>query len=290
MFEFEMDMPNDLETFASSASSWGHGGGPFDHLVNQYMGLFELSETDAIEKVRSIYGLLPPNTRGGPPSKAAAYLVKLEPPLNTPEIVRDAGGLEEVPTTVCGTSDSGVLVQFCRVDERTRHAIARHFAHNKWGNAPTFLQLTRASKSLSANSAAPFLGFDATLPQNRLNSCEVHYRPMQDEYPVWYFVYGPLADPDELRVILNLECMPSYRPASVLGARLLSENAITDACSFKDEFRVQGKAFHAINEAQEESLRFSVTEKFEVMRCRMVFEDSGDEINALVFGYAGNDL
>ena len=175
------------------------------------------------------------------------------------------------------------------MNEKGRQAISTHFKTNRLGNAPTFLQLTQAAKSLSSYSAAPFLGLDATLPQHRLGSGEV-YRPLQDEYPVWYFAYGPLTNADELAVILNTTEEPTYRAAVVHHARLLSANAISGGDLME---RVLGKAFLVDTAEKEESLRFSVTDKFEVVRCRITFGEggvTGASTNALTFRYIGHDL
>lgn len=125
------------------------------------------------------------------------------------------------------------------------------------------------------------------MPQYRLDSAGGDFRPRRDEYPVWYFVYGPLADVDELAVILRRSDEPEWKSAVVYGARMLSQNAMDDA---EPMCTVLGMALSVRTAKDEESLRFSVTDKFEVVRCKMMLVETGELVTGLTFRYIGRDL
>ncbi|KAF7538443.1 hypothetical protein G7Z17_g12634 [Cylindrodendrum hubeiense] len=286
-----MNTLDELESLAQASAHDGPlPGRPEVETIQQYMDLFDLNKTEAIDKINELQGLIPERETAPKPPRAAAYLVMLQGSLSSAKIVKSIAGLVEVPEVVIGTDDSGREALFCRVDHDTRVQIATHFAENNLGPIPTFLQLTLAEKYLGPDSPAPTLGLDATLPQNRASSIGAVFRPSQDEYPVWYFFYGPLADPGELSIILRLSCEPEYSSASITGGRLLAWNAIVDAHSHEPQAEIQGKAFLVRTQKEEESLRFSVTDKFEVVRCRILFTNSGNVVDGLTLRYAGTDL
>lgn len=283
-----MDTLADLESFATNAASEGdRPKRPSSETVSQYMDIFGLNERDAAAKIHELQGLLPEKAPVPQRQSAAAYLVKLQEHLPTAEVVQAIAQSAEIPEVVTGTDDSGRETYFCRVDHDGRIAIAAHFADGALGRAPTFLQLTQAAKSLSNVSAAPMLGVDTTMPQHRADKAGVEFRPRQEEYPVWYFVYGPLADPNELAVILGRSEGPDYRAAAVYGARLLSSNAMVDA-EISDV--VLGEALYVTSQKDEESLRFSVTDKFEVVRCKMMLIETAEVVDGLAFRYVGKDI
>jgi hypothetical protein len=287
-----MDTLNELESLAQSSSLPEDPVPPKPELetIRQYMDLFDLSKEQAIEKINELGGFIPQRATSPKKSRAAAYLVKLQGPLSDAETVKSIAGLPHTPEVMAGTDDTGGEARFCRVDHAGRSKIANYFAENDLGPNPTFLQLTLANKALSHESAAPTLGRDATLPQYRADSMNTDFKPSQDEYPVWYFMYGPLTDPKELSIILRLSGQPEYHSATVTGGRFLSWNAIVDADIGQSSSESQGKAFLVQTERQEEALRFSVTDKFEVVRCSIRFTDSGKLVDGLTFRYAGSDL
>ncbi|KAH6900387.1 hypothetical protein B0T10DRAFT_542668 [Thelonectria olida] len=181
----------------------------------------------ATEKINELRDFIPQRAPVPKKSRAVAYLVKLQ-------AVKSIAGLPHTPEVMTGADD-------------TRR-------ENDLGPNPTFLQLTLAEKALSHGSAALTLGLDVTLPQNRAESMKTVFKPSQDEYQLWYFMYGTLADPKELSIVLP----------TVTGGRFLSRNTIVDADIGQSSPKSQGKAFLVQTEQQEEALRFSVTDKFEV--------------------------
>lgn len=287
-----MDALNELESLVESSKLQEDplSTEPELEAIRQYMDLFDLSEKEAIDKINELRDFIPQRTSAPRKSRAAAYLVKLQGPLADAEMVKAMAGLPHTPEVMTGTDDTGREAHFCRVDHAGRCKITAYFAEQDLAPNPTFLQLTLADKTLSHASAAPTLGLDATMPQHRANSIETIFKPVQDEYPVWYFMYGPLADPKELSVVLRLAGQLEYHSASVAGGRFLSWNAIVDADAEQSSLECLGKAFLVQTEREEEALRFSVTDKFEVVRCNIRFTDTGKLVDGLTFRYAGSDL
>lgn len=180
--------------------SRGHHTDPQDHLV-------AANEADARAA-----------TEAAQIGFAATYLILLEGPFESVEEVGIAAGLRDPPEMVTGTAAPGDVTCFCRIGEASKAAILSYLVEERSSYRLTFLQITRAAKALSETSAAPFLGRDTTLAQFRASSADAVSRPRQDKYPVWYFVYGPLSDPEELSTILLLDdADPAYRPAAVYG-------------------------------------------------------------------------
>ncbi|KAH7156401.1 hypothetical protein EDB81DRAFT_389693 [Dactylonectria macrodidyma] len=79
------------------------------------------------------------------------------------------------------------------------------------------------------------------------------------------------------------------RPAYITGGRLLAWNAIGDAVGNEAQHEIPGKAFLVQTPKEEESLRFSFTDKFEVVRCVIRFTDSGIVEDGLTFRHTSTD-
>ncbi|EOD52237.1 putative aig2-like protein [Neofusicoccum parvum UCRNP2] len=125
-----------------------------------------------------------------------------------------------LPPPITGTAEDGTPTLFLRIPATTKRAIETYLASSSTGSRPpTFIRLSIAHKDLSPHSAHPTLGIDATLPQHRGPG----RRPHQDEYPVWYFFYGTLADPETLARLFDLaegEQRPVLKPAIIHGGRM----------------------------------------------------------------------
>lgn len=136
--------------------------------------------------------------------KPSTYLVKLEGSLASAAEIRRAAGMTSAPTLIRGTGDAGDEAYFVRVDGTAKKAILDSLARTTF--QPTFIRISRAVKALSDSSMHPILGIDPTLPQHRPDHIGplLTYSPAQDQYPVWYFFYGSLADPDILSRLLSL--------------------------------------------------------------------------------------
>ncbi|RMD40106.1 hypothetical protein DV735_g5027, partial [Chaetothyriales sp. CBS 134920] len=133
---------------------------------------------------------------------------------------------------------------------------------------------------------APALGLvegTSTLPQ---------YRPDYplggpDQFPVWYFFYGTLADPAVLKHQLALTIEPCLVPAVVEGGCVRTwagkYKALVDA---PRDCCVDGRAFLVESREQEDALRFYETDRYEVVRCRIVA--SNHVFSGLTFRFNGS--
>ncbi|KAK4227410.1 hypothetical protein QBC38DRAFT_499409 [Podospora fimiseda] len=92
------------------------------------------------------------------------------------------------------------------ITAKTIQAIKQHSAELTVSVVTRFLPIS-TEKSLSAFSIHPTLGIESTLPQYRIDSLHNSrgLLPKQGQYPVWYFFYGTLAQPDVLNQLLGLE-------------------------------------------------------------------------------------
>lgn len=220
--------------------------------------------------------------------RRTTYLLKLEAPLESAEKVQEAASLLLLPKTSKGTGETGD-VTFCTVDSCTRQKPVNWIAQHCPTFRPTMVRLSKSAKELSSISMAPLLGKEGTImPHQRADDPAFVPTPMQDQYPVWYFFYGNLAQPNELQQRLNLDGPPEYVPARVRGGKLLSwrgqYRALVDA---EADISTQGSAFSVDSREHEDILRFYETEKYEVVRCEIEMEHSVER--GLVFRFAGSD-
>ena len=233
---------------------------------------------------------VPPTARSSQPSKATKYLLKMERPLHSIDAIQTAAGhnTNAIPTLL-GTDSSGNAATFCLVDASTREAILAWLGSQKSPFQPTFVRYSQAEKALSSYSPFLTLGVDTTLPQHRLTSSSSTPSPAQDEYPVWYFSYGTLADGAVLRRLLDDDIAPVYRPARVLGGELTTwgekYKALVNA--YSKGAAVEGSAFLVRTAAEEDALRCYETDRYEVVRCTMEMLDDGTSVMGLSFHFVG---
>ncbi|KAI9724157.1 MAG: hypothetical protein M1828_003902 [Chrysothrix sp. TS-e1954] len=218
---------------------------------------------------------------------AASYLLLLEDVLEDVALIQDIAGLSETPEVSQATSDRGDAT-FCRISARTKTAVQDWLSRQPATSfRPTFVRLSKATKALDAMSLSPTLGLDATLPQNRCADATTTFKPCQDEYPVWYFFYGTLADEDFLEGLLSTPERPVLTPASISGGLVKvwggKYKALVDGCA---EDRVEGWTLLVTSKDEEESLMLYETEKYEVVRCRIEMEAS--TVCGLTFRFAGS--
>lgn len=128
------------------------------------------------------------------------------------------------------------------------------------------------------------------MPQHRPNSAQAVIRPAQAEYPVWYLFYGPLAEASGLSMLLCLPNEPHYRPATITGGRYLSWNAIAGTDPYQIPNKIWGMLYLVVMKKHEDSVRFSAIDKFEVVRCKIKFVDSGKVVDGLTLRYIGGDI
>ena len=149
------------------------------------------------------------------PETAATYIFKLEGPLRNLAAIQKGADLLRLPDVLSGVGEEGDA-KFCVADGAMRSAIEDWLSQEHISHRPTFIRLSEAQKDLSDTSAYPTLGLDITLPHNRPHQ-DVEIFPAQTEYPVWYFFYGTLADPQVLSRVLGLPEDPVLEPASLTG-------------------------------------------------------------------------
>ncbi|KNG83574.1 hypothetical protein ANOM_009550 [Aspergillus nomiae NRRL 13137] len=189
------------------------------------------------------------------------YLVKLEGPL-----VRELGE-----------------ASFCLINGNTRLAILSALSDY----SPTFIRVNLADKRLSNYSMSPYLGsdIDPTLPHHRAQCMDQMFLPAQNQYPVWYFFYGTLIDPETLAQKISLSELPVLRQAAVKGGKIKmwggKYKALVDGPS---SAIVDGWAYEVSSEG-EEQLRYYETDQYEVVRCEIHMVDSGEVVKGLTFRF-----
>jgi hypothetical protein len=151
------------------------------------------------------------------------FLVQLDGPLACHSALQNLLGYE--PKVLKGSSvEEDSKAYFIRVEALEKQRIAAWLAEKHHTFVPTFVSQRVARKVLEIASVARMLGFESTLPHHRLLSADQIPQPAQDEYPVWYFFYGTLADPEHLKALLGevdgAKDGYELRPARIRGGRL----------------------------------------------------------------------
>jgi hypothetical protein len=139
---------------------------------------------------------------------------------------------------------------------------------------PTFIPCNQARKSLSLHSLHPTLGIESTLPHRRLEQFSDTPRQAQNEYPVWYFVYGTLAEDYVLFDLLGYE--PHLRKAQTHGGILKTRGQ--DWVLLNDPGGIRCLPWLAVQvetKEQEAMLRAYKTDAHEVVRCTIYIADEG---------------
>ncbi|KAL8682219.1 MAG: hypothetical protein Q9186_001678 [Xanthomendoza sp. 1 TL-2023] len=222
----------------------------------------------------------------------SSYIFKLGGPLVNIENVRRVCGVSAQVRKGYGEEGN---TDFASVDGAAKHVIEKWLEMQSPAITyrPTFIRLSQAPKDLSNTSSYPTLGIDSTLPQHRMHDLGQVPAPAQNEYPVWYFFYGTLMDPEVLQGCLGIPDRPTMTPASIQGGTLRTwgrkYKALVDG---PDEAQVNGYAFCVQSAEQEEYLRFRETEAYEVVRCRIVLSSESEiasEAQGLTFRFARVD-
>ena len=220
----------------------------------------------------------------------AIFVFKLGGPLVKAECIREIGKLSQVPRILDGSGEEGDA-QFCRVDGKTKREIEGWLRSQYQGEySPTFVRLSQAKKELSSTTAYPTLGVDTTLPQHRACNGDDTFLPKQDQYPVWYFFYGTLGDPEMLCRLLALDA-PSLRTATICGGVIKTwcgkYKALVDASTTS---LVVGWAFQVTSWEYEDALLAYETAAYEVVRCRIVMQSDGSVVGGCTFRFVDPTL
>ncbi|KAL6714553.1 hypothetical protein ACLMJK_007978 [Lecanora helva] len=240
------------------------------------------------------------------PQAQSTYLIRLEGILNSREAIQDAASLSELPETFQESLEAEEAT-FCRIDAQAKHAIEEWLVNQTSVRKPTFIRISKARKDLHPLSIYPTLGQESTLPQYRLSSppkfnhrfphtispgppkCQAN-APLQDECPVWYFLYGTLADPVILSRVLSLpvDDLPrDSEPACIYGRiSKLREGKQEALVEGFDTDTVHGIAYQLCTKEQEEAFLIYETDSYEVVRCEIMMRKQ--IVRGLTFRIAGN--
>jgi hypothetical protein len=218
----------------------------------------------------------------------ATYLVKLEGPLDSAYKIQDLAGTLELPALMRGIGASGEA-SFCLINGVVMRAILSTLSKDKF--RPTFVRINRADKHLSDCCIAPTLGceIEPTLPQYRIDDSEHIFLPAQNQYPVWYFFYGTLADPEFLAKKLCLSETPVLRQATITRGIIQTWGGKYKALmGGPTTAKADGWAYEVTSKEHEEQLQYYETNKYEVVRCDILMKDSGESVKGLTFRFVGN--
>ena len=208
----------------------------------------------------------------------------LNGPLDTPEHIQSIAGLANPPTTTTAeSSDPNTSSTFCYITATEEHLILQGLLNLNISYEPHFITINMASKDLQTTSASPTLGIkEPTLPQHR--PCKSTDLIQQDEYPIFYFFYGTLAEPEILARVLELgEQVPVLQKAYVKGAEIKMVGRYKALVDSEVEARVDGWAFLVESEEQELKLRVYETRVYEVVRCDVWLAGEGGVVRGLTF-------
>ncbi|CAD0086763.1 unnamed protein product [Aureobasidium vineae] len=203
-------------------------------------------------------------------------------PLSTPEDARDIAGF--TPTVAKAESEDS-SASFCYVTAEEEQRIRKGLGDRGVSFEPWFITINVAAKH---HSALPKLGVDdTTMPQHRLNNIT----DLTQQYPILYFFYGTLAQPEVLKRVLESEHEPnpsSLQPAHVLGGKITNLGQYRALVNSSSDSRVSGHAFMVQSENQERALRLHETKLYEVVRCDIWLSGRSVPVKGLTFRLAAS--
>ncbi|KAI0154510.1 hypothetical protein GGR57DRAFT_512024 [Xylariaceae sp. FL1272] len=215
--------------------------------------------------------------------RAGRFLLRLEGVMPTPAAAQAIGSLACPPPEYRGENEDGQQANFCIVDAAAKQSIERGILEQSLDFCPFFIRLPEATKDLSAICRWPSLGIDSTMPQHRLSDSHPP-TPAQDEYPVWYFFYGTLADRDVLARVLNRDiAQADLREAYVNGGKLTTIGKYRAMIHADQRASVSGSAFLVRTREEEDALRYYETELYSVARCSIHMPTERSVVDGLTF-------
>ncbi|THX80911.1 hypothetical protein D6D05_04352 [Aureobasidium pullulans] len=181
------------------------------------------------------------------------------------------------------SSDPNTSSTFCYITATEEHLILQGLLNLNISYEPHFITINMAPKDLQPSSASPTLGIkEPTLPQHRPDKSTDLI--LQHQYPVYYFFYGTLAEPEILQRVLELgEQVPVLQKAYVKGAEIKMVGRYKALVDSEVEARVDGWAFLVESEEQELKLRVYETRMYEVIRCDIWLVGGGGVVKGLTF-------
>ena len=219
----------------------------------------------------------------------ASFVFKLEGILSKPQYIQRLLGTDAALDIRQGSGEDGEA-SFCRVDFSTKTAIEVELAKQRISYRPIFIRESLARKDFSGSSAYPTLGQDSTLPHHRPQYDGHTFLPTQDQYPVWYFFYGTLADKAVLSKQLDvpIESLSAMEPARISGGTIQTWSgkyrALVDGPSSST---VDGTAYELRSREHEQALRLYETSIYEVVRCNILMEGGKQEVKGCTFRFVG---
>ncbi|CAD0109802.1 unnamed protein product [Aureobasidium uvarum] len=201
--------------------------------------------------------------------------------LSTPGDVRDIAGF--TPKLIKAESEDS-SASFCYVTVGQERRIRQGLSDRGiTGFESCFISINIAAKD---HSALPKLGVDdTTMPQHRLNNIT----DLAQRYPVLYFFYGTLAQPEIPKRVLESEHEPdlsSLQPAHVLDGKITDLGQYRALVNGTSDSRVNGHAFMIQSENQERALRLYETKMYEVVRCDIWLSGRSMPVKGLTFRLA----
>lgn len=213
------------------------------------------------------------------------YLIRLGSPFPTPRDLANALDLSRVPQLEHGTAKDGEA-SFCRIPQSAINALNAWAAKHPKAQKLTKIRIGLAHKDLGE---LPLLGRDPTLPQHRPDFPSSTTNQHVLEYPVRYFFYGTLADPERLGRLFGMCAseLQTLQAASLLGGRIKRWAGKYKALVDDSKAIVNGFAYVVISADQEDALRVYEGDGYEVVAARLVVD--GQEIMGRTFRFAGFD-
>ena len=130
-----------------------------------------------------------------------------------------------------------------------------------------------------------------------LRSAPPDYLAQRDEpvdfppaFPVYYFFYGTLTAPPQVKRILDLPEEPQLREAEIFGYAVVKWGDYPALINSKQGDVVTGSAYLVRSEEEAQKLSYYETNAYEVADCWVYFKDEKEpkETGGRVFIYAGD--
>ncbi|KAL4949575.1 hypothetical protein BDW69DRAFT_174177 [Aspergillus filifer] len=191
----------------------------------------------------------------------------------------------QLPQQVDGSGETGEA-NFCFINGAEKRALTAALCKYAAAFNPKFIHINRAEKALATHCNVPCLSYDTSLPHHRASETSHVYVPAQNQYPVWYFFYGTLADPDVLSEKLDLDILPVLRPATVQGCIQTwagNYKALVDG-----DDTTTGWAYNVVSAEHEDVLRYYEANRYEMVRCKICMTDTPEYIWGLTFRFSGD--
>ncbi|KAA8644933.1 hypothetical protein EYZ11_009259 [Aspergillus tanneri] len=140
-----------------------------------------------------------------------------------------------------------------------------------------------------AEPSSPFYAMLKSAPQDYLlQQDERHEFP--PDYPVYYFFYGTLSAPSQLKRIIDLPDEPKLRKAEIFGYTIAKWGDYPALINGRQGQVVTGYAYLVRSKEEAQKLSYYETNAYTVADCWIYFRDEEEpkEVGGKVFMYAGD--